>query len=66
MRRPYLITVDRDAIDRGDDRAIRVESPTGLVTHHERVVLGDKSVIVSGLPRRDGARVWIETNDVIV
>lgn len=63
----YIITVNRDAIDREDfAHAIRVEKPSGAVRDcHTLQVLGDCK-IVSGPARQDGARVWIEANDYVI
>lgn len=64
-RQPIIITVDRVAAASGAP-AVRVEYPDGSVTTHRRVVLGERSSVVQGEPRRDGATVWVETDDVIV
>ena len=61
----YIITVDRDRIDRKRSNAIRVEDTrTGHVRHLSRAVLSGHVEIVEGLPRQDGARVWIEAERV--
>lgn len=62
----YIITISRDTIDKGDPRPILVEDPSGAKTRAKSVVLGDRSRVVFGPARRDGARVWIETDDVII
>lgn len=63
MDRPYIITVNRAAIDAGEPFPIRLEYvPTGAVTDHASLVLDD-AIIISGPQRQDGARVWIEASD---
>lgn len=61
----FVITVNRDAVDKGDPNPVRVEDTlTGTVTHHARVQLGSRGMelpeVVSGPRRQDGATVWIE------
>lgn len=61
----YIITVDRDRIDRKRSNAIRIEdTKTGHVRNISRVVLTGHVEVVEGLPRQDGARVWIEAEGV--
>lgn len=62
----YIVTVDRDSIDRGDLSAVvRVEdTTTGTVsTCAGAHLIGAQ--IVSGPMRQDGAVVWIECEDVV-
>jgi hypothetical protein len=61
----YIVTVDRDAIDKGDLSAVvRVEdASTGLVNTCAAADLHGAR-IVSGTMRPDGAVVWIECEDV--
>ena len=62
---PYIITVDRSRIDAGQSKAIRVESTkTGTVQNVSRVALTGRVVVMEGLPRQDGARVWIEAEGI--
>jgi hypothetical protein len=61
----YIVTVDRDAIDKGDLSAVvRVEdTTTGIVSTCASADLHGARV-VSGPIRQDGAVVWIECEDV--
>lgn len=63
----YIITVNRDAIDKRDfAHAIRVEDPNGVVKECRNLrVVGDCR-IVSGPARQDGARVWIEADEYVI
>lgn len=77
----YVITVNRDRIDKGEPRPIRVEDTRdGSVAHYAAVRLlptpgqfcanyGENShaaVLRSGEARQDGATVWIECEEVEV
>lgn len=65
MTARYIITVDRSRIDKGESRPIRVEAVrSGSVQHVDRVALTGRVVVQHGLPRQDGARVWIEADGV--
>lgn len=62
----YIVTVDPALVEAEDPYPIRVEDIlTGEVY---RVSGGDivQGRIVAGPQRRDGARVWIECEDVLV
>jgi hypothetical protein len=60
----YIVTVNRDGIDHGDPKPILVEDPSGGKMRFSRVVFPAGAVMVYGEARRDGARVWIEADDV--
>lgn len=60
----YIITINRDGIDHGDPKPILVEDPSGGKMRFSRVVLPAGAVVQYGEARRDGARVWIEADDV--
>lgn len=62
----YIVTVNRDAIERGDLSApVRVEDArTGEVSECASADLYGAR-IVSGEARPDGARVWIVCEDVV-
>lgn len=67
MTARYIITVDRDAIDKGDLTAVvRVEylSTGQVVTCASADLIGAR--ITSGPMRPDGAIVWIEAEDVVL
>ena len=60
----YIITVNRDGIDKGDPKPILVEDPSGGRLRFSRVVFPAGAEMVFGPARRDGARVWVEADDV--
>lgn len=61
----YVVTVDRDRIDRGRQNAIRIEDlKRGTIRNVSRATLTGEVTILEGLPRQDGARVWIEAEGV--
>jgi hypothetical protein len=60
----YIITISRDGIDKGDPKPILVEDPSGGKLRFSRVVLPAGAEVIYGEARRDGARVWIEADDV--
>jgi hypothetical protein len=61
----YIVTVNRDAIDKGYEYPIRVEDmETGNVRQTCWLKLTGEVIIRSGPPRQDGARVWIECDGV--
>lgn len=63
----YIITVNRDRIDKGEPKAVRVErTKTGQITDVDSVTLLGWAQVVSGEPRQDGARVWIETDRIVL
>jgi hypothetical protein len=63
----YIVTVDRDRIDRKRSNAIRIEDTrSGSVQNVTRAALSGNVVILEGLPRQDGARVWIECDQVAI
>lgn len=61
----FIVTVDRAAIDAGNNAAIRVsDERAGKVTNYTEVTLGGRVVVRHGPQRQDGARVWIEADEI--
>jgi hypothetical protein len=61
----YIVTVNRDAIDKGYEYPIRVEDTTnGNIHQTDWALLSGEVVIKYGPARQDGARVWIECDGV--
>ena len=66
MTRRYVITVDQEAL-RLARPAIHIHNTeTDTRRNAAAVSLPGPSVIVSGPERQDGARVWIETDRIVV
>lgn len=65
----FIVTANRDAIDKGDPQAVRVENTkTGEVREGQSAYWNGPTWMVSDPDheRQDGARVWVETNSPVV